>query len=149
MAGGRPSKYNQTIAKQICIQLQKGESLRKICSDPSMPTRETVMNWTLDNLEFLSQYTQSREIQMECYLDEILEWCDKAIDQPAKAQAYKIKIDALKWYASKVKPKIYGEKQELKHSGYIDRTPIDYSNLTDVEIEELRKLADKARDKAD
>ena len=39
---GRPSKYNDALASEICRLLSEGESLRQICGRKDMPARSTV-----------------------------------------------------------------------------------------------------------
>jgi len=115
MAGGRPSKYNEKLAKDICNKIMKGMSLRKICEAKGMPDRGSVFNWVMDYEEFFNQYHNAMDIRLETRMEELQDLCQNAIDNPELVQAYKLKINTLQWEASKLKSKKYGDKQEITH----------------------------------
>lgn len=136
---GRPSSYTEEISKEICERLADGESLRRICLDDHMPSRITVYAWLLDERysDFLTKYTRAREFQAESHADDMTDiaddgsndWMENVDDQGAiigyklngeNIQRSKLRIDTRKWIASKLKPKKYGEKLELEHSGSIE-----------------------------
>lgn len=123
---GRPSVYCQALADTICLRLAEGESLRAICEGGNMPNLKTVLGWALDvDHPFYPQYARAREIQAEGRIDEIDDLAKSALSQlklteagecvdPGAVQAIKLLIDTRKWSASKVLPKIYGDKLEVK-----------------------------------
>jgi hypothetical protein len=127
---GRPSSFTQEQADAICERLANGESLRKICEDESMPSKTTVMRWLADekNSSFRDQYARAREEQADHYAAEIIEIADTYVvaeKRTTKAngdievvtgdavERARLKVDARKWYASKLAPKKYGDKLEL------------------------------------
>jgi len=114
--GGRPSKFTDTLAAEICRRLAEGESLRAICNDDKMPGLTTVRKWLAaeSNEEFRLQYARAREEQADFYADEMIEIADTT-DDPNKAR---LQIDARKWKASKLAPKKYGDK--IAHTGHDD-----------------------------
>ena len=123
MAGGRPSSFTQEMADLICERLADGESLRAICSSEDMPNRATVFRWLASNDQFSDQYARAREEQAECLADEIVAISDEAeaavkhegeevrlvMDATAIARN-RLRVDARKWVASKLKPKKYGDR---------------------------------------
>lgn len=127
----RPSKYTQKLADAICEQLADGNSLRTICSTQKMPNRSTVFRWLAENAIFRDQYAHAREEQADTLADEIIDIADKAVlgervkkDSRGKVierqtgdmvERSKLRIDARKWYAGKLKPKKYGERVALDH----------------------------------
>lgn len=110
---GRPTAMTQDVRKEICIRLADGESLRRICEDPGMPSRETVRKALRDDPEFVVQYARAREEQAETYADETIEIADTEGD-PQRAR---VRIDARKWAASKLAPKKYGDRVAHEVSG--------------------------------
>lgn len=127
MAGGRPSDFTPEIANEICERLAKGESLRTITGpnrDDFMPAETTVRRWlagTEDWSEaFRRQYAHARDCQADHYAEEIIAIAD-CTDQPVSGdiplvrdpQRDRLRIDARKWYASKLAPKKYGDKTIL------------------------------------
>lgn len=106
---GRPSVYTDDLATEICERIIEGESLRRICSEERMPNRNTVFRWLDECEDFAAKYARARELQADHMDDLILEAAEKADEDNAAAQ--RVKIDAYKWRASKLKPKKYGDKQ--------------------------------------
>lgn len=121
---GRPPEFTQDIADNICSRLASGESLRKICSDESMPSIVSVWRWLNKYPDFSKQYAQAREAQAEYYADEIVEIADTA--DKDTANAVRVQVDARKWVASKLRPKKYGELVKHEHGG-ADGAPIPVS----------------------
>lgn len=112
MDTGRPSKYTDELAIEICERIALGESLKHITDDETMPSRSTVHSWLLDgqHKEFLDNYERSRELQADVYADEM---DDIAHDTKYDTQRARLIIDTRKWTSSKLKPKKYGDKLDL------------------------------------
>lgn len=124
---GRPTDYCQRIADAICRKLADGDSLSDICKARSMPARETVWRWQQQHPEFRNLYARAREEQAEHFAEEIIAISDDGshdyktiIGKDGKEievvdhehiQRSKLRVDARKWIASKLKPKVYGERQ--------------------------------------
>ena len=112
---GRPSSYTQAMADEICGRIADGESLRSMCLEDRMPSKTTVFKWLIDNASFSDQYARARETQADTLFDDILHIADAArlkTDSDALNHA-KVRIDARKWMAGKLRPKKYGEKLSL------------------------------------
>jgi len=118
---GRPSSYTDDIAREICERIANGESLRRICLDEHMPSRITVHAWLLDDryAEFLTKYTRARELQAENFADEMTDIADFGEVDKDHINRDRLRIETRKWIASKLKPKKYGDRVELEHSGSI------------------------------
>lgn len=141
---GRPSDYSQEVADAICERLVNGESLRAICRDEGMPAISTVFRWLGRHPEFSDQYARAREEQAETLADEIVAISDEvevvakadgedvrlALDATAVARN-RLRVDARKWVASKLKPKKYGERLAHEHSGP-DGEPVKITVITGV-----------------
>jgi hypothetical protein len=134
---GRPSLYSAALVKKICEQLANGEGLTRICQQPGMPHVSTVMAWLIQHKEFSEAYVRAREAQGELMDQMIL---DAATAEPERVtislgggtaatktqidageiQHRRLKIDALKWRAAHLRPKVYGvQRQEVEHSGTV------------------------------
>lgn len=118
----RPTKYTNKIADEICERLADGESLRAICESEEMPGRATVFRWLASNQTFQDQYARAREAQADALFDEILQIADDGrndsytdsegnvrTDQDVIARS-RLRVDSRKWMASKLRPKVYGDK---------------------------------------
>lgn len=126
MALGRPSDYNDELASDICQKIANGQALSSICDGLGMPTVKTVMNWLEKHPDFLQLYARAREVQGDL-MDELIMATataapvidpDGRVDNGDVAHR-RLKIDALKWRAAHLRPKVYGLKQVMEHTGKI------------------------------
>jgi hypothetical protein len=120
---GRPSKYTPELAREICIRMAGGETLRQVCRDDHMPAASTVRGWVVDNVDgFSEHYTRARTLLAEHWADEILEIADGSVERTmegrldgADVQQKRLQVDSRKWLLSKALPKVYGDKLDLNH----------------------------------
>lgn len=120
MVQGRHSEYSQEMAEKITERLSNGESLRTICADEDMPAKSTVFKWLSQNKDFADQYARAREEQAETLALEIVEIADGAAfadDSVVITARDRLRVDARKWVASKLKPKVYGDKTTTELTG--------------------------------
>lgn len=109
------------LAETILGRIADGESLRAICRDEGYPSRQTVLRWLWGESEeanawnFVAKYARAREAQGDLMDDRIMEEAEAVT--PESAAAVRVRVDAFKWRASKLKPKVYGDKQQHEHSG--------------------------------
>lgn len=124
----RPSIYTDEIANLVCERLMGGQSLRTICADEGMPGMTTVFRWLQSNDAFRKQYTLARQVQAEVMVDEIISISDDgsndtyetengpAVNTDVIARS-RLRVDSRKWFASKLAPKIYGDRVSHEHAG--------------------------------
>lgn len=134
---GRPSNYSVEMADAICERIADGESLRSICSSDDMPNKATVMRWLASNTEFSDQYARARDAQADAIFDEIIDIADDASNDWMErknddgdvigwqlngdhVRRSQLRIDSRKWMAGKLRPKKYGDRLDLNHSGSIE-----------------------------
>lgn len=110
---GRPSIFTQDIADEICERLSHGETLRTMILDDHMPAQKSVYRWLQDDENFRQQYTQARAKQADYYAEMIVDEAFKSHD----SSIGRLRMDALKWAASKIAPKKYGDKLEVETKG--------------------------------
>ena len=123
----RPDTYSQDKADEICTHIAQGKSLRSYCEKKGNAPLVTVRKWLGKYEDFRNQYARAREEQADFYADEIAEIADTEPD-PHKAR---VRIDARKWIASKLKSKTYGDK--VAHvGGGDDDNPIRYVDEADA-----------------
>lgn len=116
----KPAKriaYSKELAELICEKmLERDEddntrSLRAVCREAGMPKEATVYQWLNLHKEFAEMYARTRETLAEMNAIDIIE----IADTDRNYQRARNRIDARKWWASKVAPKKYGEKLDVKH----------------------------------
>ena len=108
-------RYSPALAREICDRLANGESLESICKDAHMPSPRAVRKWALNNYKnFSPDYARARELQAECWADQIITLADRVV-VGARAEdiaGAKLAIDARKWIAAKLLPRRFGERVE-------------------------------------
>lgn len=112
---GRPSDFTQELADLICERIADGKSLRAICTEEAMPNKATVFRWLASNEAFSDQYAHARDSQADTLFDDVLAIADQYDSAADKLdvdhiQRARLRIDARKWMAGKLRPKKYGEK---------------------------------------
>lgn len=108
---GRPSSYTPALATEICERLAAGESLLSICRSEHMPSDASVRRWVIEDIQsFSSEYARARDLGLEHCAEEIIAIADDRSDDPKSRQ---VRLDARKWYLSKIAPKRYGDRLEL------------------------------------
>jgi hypothetical protein len=110
---GRPSLHTPALAEAICARLADGESLRAICRDAAMPCAITVLQWARDDRGgFAALYRRAREDQAHTLAELAVEAALNADD----TRTGRLRFDALRWYAGKLLPKVYGERVEVEQA---------------------------------
>jgi hypothetical protein len=110
---GRPSTYTHETAKEICRMIENGMTLVAICQLPDMPDISTVYDWQDSHTEFSESYARARQRQADTFASMVMTEAFNSHD----AQIGRLRIDALKWTASKLAPKKYGDKVEVEQTG--------------------------------
>ena len=116
---GRPPKFTQTLADDICERIANGESLRNICRDKSMPDKTTVLRWVDDNNDFCDQYARACARREDSFFDDLIEIADSVTADAAEVAKARVQIDARKWVLSRMNPKKYGDRVQQEVSGSI------------------------------
>ena len=107
------TQFSQELFDTICERIADGESVRKISLDDDMPCQTTFFKWLANDEVAAQQYTRAREAQADALANDIVDIADTEAD-PAKAR---VRIDARKWMAGKLKPKVYSDKHSVELAG--------------------------------
>lgn len=107
---GRPTSYTQEKAQEICMMIESGLTLTSICQLPGMPHISTVYDWQDANPGFADSYARARMRQADTLASRVIDEAMGSHD----AQIGRLRMDALKWFASKMAPKKYGDKVEVE-----------------------------------
>lgn len=132
------SPYDGGTFDIICERIANGESLKSICTDEGMPDKATVFRWLSANEAMRDKYALAREAQADALFDDILsiaddgsnDWMQKNFGEETRwvengeaLRRSQLRIDARKWMAGKLRPKKYGDKLDVEHSGKVDLVP--------------------------
>jgi len=151
---GRPPSYTKAKADAICFEISTtSKSILSICKELNIGYR-TVMRWISENEEFRQAYARAKEDQADVLAEEIISIADEShsdllavdewgnrIENKEFVNRSRLRIDARKWVAAKLKPKKYSDKVDVNHSGGITNT-----NIT-VTPEEAKQIAKYLEDK--
>lgn len=108
--GGKPAwPYDPELGSEICRLLVEGKdggpmSLSAISRKKGFPSLSVIFKWLHDSKEFEDNYSRAREMQADANADQIQHIADTEKD----LDRARIRIDARKWYAGRMKPKVYG-----------------------------------------
>lgn len=122
----------------IFDDIANGKSLRQSCEDRGV--HKTQVRRAIEADEAVRvQYARAREEQAHFYADEIIEIADKTDLHPDDKR---VRNDARKWFASKVAPKVYGDKVTTEHTGQIGVT---ISKIENVIVDPVNETANGAQ----
>jgi hypothetical protein len=134
---GRPSGYSAEVALRICERLAEGETLLEICSDPAAPSFKTVYRWVESRDDFRQMFARAREEQGHYFFE--LMWSiakdDKgdifidgqtgsAVADHARILRHRLQIDTLKFKASKLNKRAYGDHKPVDDSETVAGGPL-------------------------
>lgn len=116
---GRPSDYTKEEADQICKWIASGKSLNKYCQMHGRDS-SSVYRWLREERDFASSYTHAHDNRADTLADEIIEIVDEVqFGTMEEIAAARLRTDARKWIAAKLKPSKWGERIEVENKGSI------------------------------
>lgn len=153
----RSDEYNEYQAGRICELIATStQGLRAICAEnyesgdvPKSPS--TVYKWLSTHTDFAEQYARAREAQAHLLAEEQVEIADDGRNDWMErhgennigwqvngehVQRSKLRIDTRKWIASKLHPKVYGERTAVDLNGSLNIGDADEGEIM-AKIEEL------------
>jgi hypothetical protein len=132
---GAPTKKTPELLQRFCDGVALGKSSRAMCEEIGI-SQPTLWYWLANDEEFLKQYTRAKEVGCERLFDEIIEIADdsrfdkredkdgREITDHEVVNRSRLRVDARKWYLSKIVPKKYGDKVINTHEGGDPSNPI-------------------------
>lgn len=141
----RPRKHDrEAVVKAVCRAVSGGQLVKYACKDVGI-TPDMLRDWAAANPEFATLYARAREEQSHAIAEQAIEIAhgsdadnEARVAQMVEAvhgaeeadkmkvlnallresvQRDRLRVDTLKWMASKIAPRLYGEKMQQEHSG--------------------------------
>ncbi len=106
--GRKPQPLSKAVKDRICRDVSLGKSLRRVLKGEGMPSMSKVMETLQEDLLFAEQYARARKRGIDLHIDGILDLADRAT--ATNVHAVRLKVDVRKWLASKLVPKVYGDR---------------------------------------
>jgi hypothetical protein len=110
---GPVSKLTDVLIEEICDLIKIGESLNEICKREGFPHLSTVTRWLGADDEFATKYARAREVQADFLEGDMARIENEVEDGSLDPAAARVILDSKRWRASKLRPKVYGDKQQV------------------------------------
>lgn len=130
-------KNKDEVFNAICTDLSSSNiGLHHLCKKHGI-SHVTFYEWIKD-VEMLNKYTRAREQQADFLADEIIQIADDSsndtktiikgdeaieVENTEWTNRSKLRVEARKWIAAKLKPKKYGDKVEIDNQISINKLP--------------------------
>lgn len=114
--------FTQEVADKVCELLAGGMSLNAAAREMGIP-ESNFRYWVQENPGFAAKYTRAREMGYHARADRLADLVDSATADDVAV--LRLKLDHEKWSLSKMLPKVYGEKQQIEHSGEIKTMSVE------------------------
>lgn len=107
-------EYTDALADRICEVIAiTPKGLVHICDEnPWMPKRDTLYKWLKLHKHFADNFTRAKQKQVHEHAEEILVISDACTVQKDEIEKAKLRVDARKWYTSKLMPRLYGDNAD-------------------------------------
>lgn len=99
------------VFDRFIIRLTEGESMNKVCRDPSMPHWHEIWRYMERNPEAHGRYAHARAASAQIMAQEAVDDAVKGSGDPARDR---LAFEARRWYVSKIAPKWFGDRVEHK-----------------------------------
>lgn len=122
-------KFTQELFDTICRTIAtSSKGLKEICEANGVSS-VAFYSWLQSDNELLNTYTRAREAQADYLADEIISISDHSEEDHTAftganvVQRDKLRVEARKWIAAKLKPKKYGDKVEIESNVNVKSLP--------------------------
>jgi hypothetical protein len=92
----------------------QGRSIKSIGEEEGMPDAKSIWTWLNRDEEFLLIYTRAIQARAIIHAERIDELAEMATRGEIPADVARVAIDAKKWTASRLLPKIYGDRTQVE-----------------------------------
>lgn len=112
---GAKSSYTPELGEQLAQKIAEGKSIRQISKEPGMPSASTIYLWTTTpSHPFYPLWEAAKRVRLETWVENALEVCEGGgEDSSTRVARDRLRLDAIKWYAGKCLPKVYGDNTRL------------------------------------
>lgn len=116
----RQDRYHTADTKASTFQaivdaLYLGYTAIEACQRAGI-SKQTLVTWIGNDREMADAYARARAEQAHVYADQALLIADEAVRSMEDAQRNRLRVDTRKWLASKMLPRVYGERIISDHT---------------------------------
>ncbi|HZY36260.1 MAG TPA: hypothetical protein VFE53_06405 [Mucilaginibacter sp.] len=127
---GRPTDYTPELASLICDRIATHEiGLKRLCAKyDDLPDKVTIYRWINKYPDFRNQYALAKIKQIDVLIDEIVDISDNTQGDEKVSEngevscnsefiaRSRLRVDTRKWLASKLVPKLYGDRSVVDNT---------------------------------
>lgn len=122
-----PADQKAQWVKRMLYHISEGGSLLSFCRNhPQGPQKTAFYEWLASDAIMADEYVRARERSADTLAEECVAIADEVQDagqfDSARVNAARLRVDARKWVASKLKPKTYADRIEQVTSGALTVT---------------------------
>jgi len=132
-------KFSEELFETICNRIStSADGLHKVCKEVNI-NPSNFYRWISEDENLRNRYAHAREVQAELLADQILEIADDSsndtktivskagepieVENTEWTNRSKLRVEARKWIAAKLKPKKYGDKVEIEQNLNVNKLP--------------------------
>lgn len=99
--------------RAVCDRIASGE-LVEAAARAEGTTGKSIRLWAIEDSELGAMYARARQLHADALFDGILTLARSAQGLPSEGvAAVRVEVDTTKWVASRIAPRLYGDKLEL------------------------------------
>lgn len=131
---GRPSLKTPELIEEFCRRIASGRSVANVCKDDDMPEDRAIWRWLSDDEAFSRDYTRAIQARAMAHADMISDVTFGILSGKIPPDRGRVALDAMKWTASRLLPKIYGDRQHVD---------VDVQHTHMLHLDALRALSNR------
>lgn len=132
--GGRPSIKTPELLKEFCRRIAQGRSVANVCKDDDMPQDRAIWSWLSDDEGFAQDYARAIQARAMAHADMISDVTFGVLSGKIPPDRGRVALDAMKWTASRLLPKVYGDRQQVD---------VDVQHTHTLHLDALRALTSR------
>lgn len=133
---GRPTLKTPELLEEFCRRIGEGRSVASVCKDDDMPEDRAIWRWLARDESFSRDYARAVQARAMAHADRILDVSQAVLAGKVAPEAARVALDGMKWTASRLLPKLYGDRTQLEAT-------VNHTHT--LHLEALKELADRAR----
>ena len=177
----RADIYDPSTLEEVCDRLVEGQSMNEICRDPTMPSSQSVYRAMSRDEHVYREISRARAIGQDARVDKMSDIAaavgapddslppmpvyrkdgtplldaagEVVMERPSLSpEKAKIMIAVTQWTAGRLRPRVYGDKTQIEHSGTVETKTtnvLDVSSLDDDELDALERALRKTLELAE
>jgi hypothetical protein len=118
VAIGRPLEYTAEQGAELCEWIREGKGMTSWCRKTGRAP-DAVYRWLRSVPAFREAYTAAQEDRADTLADQLMEVVDGLPPDATmeQVQIAKLRLEARKWIAAKLRPSRWGDRQVVEHTG--------------------------------